>query len=55
MSMDKFAVDESNDQEQLEKKATQGCPKCGRPDVQRHGTTLICPTCGTEPFEQAPK
>lgn len=50
--MDKFGVDEGSNQEDLEKKAAQGCPKCGSNKVQRHGKILICPNCGTEPFEE---
>jgi Zn finger protein HypA/HybF involved in hydrogenase expression len=50
--MDKYGVDEgTEDQEILEKRSSQGCPKCGSTRVQRHGSTLICPNCGTEPFE----
>lgn len=49
--MDKYGVDEGADQESLEKRASQGCPKCGSQKVIRHGKTLICPNCGTEPFE----
>jgi len=49
--MDKFGVDEGVDQEALEKKAAQGCPKCGSDKVERHGSILICPNCGAEPWE----
>lgn len=48
--MEKFGVDEGVDQERLEKQAGQGCPKCGRTPT-RHGSLLICPGCGSEPFE----
>lgn len=48
--MEKLGVDEGIDQEELEKKATQGCPICGATPV-RHGNTLVCPTHGSEPFE----
>lgn len=49
--MEKFAVDEDlGDQEALEKKAAGGCPRCGA-TPQRHGRSLICPKCGSEPFE----
>jgi nucleoid DNA-binding protein len=50
--MDKYAVDETagHTSEELEKKAQAGCPLCGRtPD--RHGSTLLCPAHGSEPFE----
>lgn len=49
--MDKFGVDESTDQERLEKMASQGCPICGA-KVIRHGSVLMCPIHGTEPFER---
>lgn len=49
-AMDKYAVDEDVDQEDLEKKANDGCPECGR-KVEKHGRTLMCPVHGTEPFE----
>lgn len=48
--MSKFAVDEGTDQEALEKKASDGCPRCGKTPT-RHGKTLICESCGTEPWE----
>jgi hypothetical protein len=48
--MEKYGVDESTPQEELEKKAAQGCPECGATPT-RHGNTLICPTHGSEPFE----
>ena len=48
--MDKFGVDQSAD-ENLEKKAADGCPLCGaKPTV--HGRVLICPRHGSEPFER---
>lgn len=55
MSMDKFGVNEGVDQAQLEKTAAQGCPKCGSGKVQVHGTILMCPNCGSEPFENLEK
>lgn len=51
MSMDKYGVDESVDQNELEKVANNGCPICGKP-VTKHGKVLACPTHGTEPFEK---
>jgi len=48
--MDKFGVNEGVDQESLEKKAAGGCPICGA-KVQAYGNVLMCPTHGTEPFE----
>lgn len=48
--MEKYGVDESVDGEDLEKKASEGCPECGA-KVQRHGNVLVCPTHGTAPFE----
>ena len=52
--MEKYGVDEGQD-ETLEKKASQGCPKCGSTKVTLHGKTLICENCGTEPFEENKK
>ncbi len=50
--MDKFAVDETAGltSEALEKMANKGCPLCGK-TPERHGSVLICPTHGSEPFE----
>jgi ribosomal protein S27AE len=52
--LEKYAVDEKTVQEDLEKKAAQGCPKCGG-TVTRHGNVLICVNCGSEPFENEGK
>lgn len=52
--MEKLGVDESVDQEVLEKAASKGCPECGA-TCTRHGSTLVCPTHGTEPFEKKSK
>lgn len=53
--MEKLGVDEGQeDQEQLEKKANQGCPVCGK-KVERHGNVMACPVHGTEPFERGGK
>ena len=49
--MEKYGVDEGVDQENLEKKAAEGCPQCGA-ELTKQGSVLICPTHGTEPFEQ---
>jgi ribosomal protein S27AE len=48
--MEKYGVDEQVDQGLVEKQASEGCPKCGS-KVDRHGNTLVCANCGTEPFE----
>lgn len=48
--LEKYGVDEGTDQEALEKKAAEGCPLCGKTPT-RHGSTLVCPTHGSEPFE----
>jgi len=50
MTLEKYGVDESVDQEKLEKQAGEGCPECGQ-KLERHGKVLMCPTHGTEPFE----
>lgn len=50
--MEKYGVDEGTPQQDQEKQAAQGCPKCGG-KVVRHGNTLVCASrCGTEPFEK---
>ena len=51
--MDKYAVDETaglTSQEQ-EKRAAEGCPRCGRV-LEKHGSVVVCPECGSEPFEK---
>lgn len=52
-AMEKFGVDEGTDQEKLEKAAADGCPLCGKKPV-RHGSVLMCPEHGSEPFEKKP-
>lgn len=54
--MEKFGVDETTgvDQEQLEKQATEGCPICAK-ELTKHGSVLMCPEHGTEPFEHPQK
>jgi len=49
-TMEKYGVDENIDQENLEKKAAKGCPECGS-KLTKHGSILVCPKHGTEPFE----
>lgn len=50
--IEKYGVDESSNQDpkKMEKAASEGCPKCGQ-KVQRHGNVVLCPNCGSEPFE----
>ena len=52
--MEKYGVDETTPVrgEDLEKLAAKGCPSCGR-EVIRHGSVLMCPVHGTEPFERS--
>jgi hypothetical protein len=50
-AMEKYGVDERLKQEEMEKAAAEGCPICGRALVQ-HGSVLLCPKHGTEPFEK---
>lgn len=52
--MEKYGVDESVDAGLMEKAASEGCPECGA-KVKREGNLLICPRCGTAPFEKAKK
>ena len=49
--MEKLGVDEGVDQEKSEKAAAQGCPACGA-KVEKVGSLLVCPRCGTAPFER---
>ena len=49
--MEKYGVDEKIDIKKMEKIASNGCPKCGSPKVFKHGDILICPNCGSAPFE----
>lgn len=51
--IEKYGVDESTEQDskKMEKAAAEGCPRCGR-KVQLHGNVLLCPNCGSEPFEK---
>lgn len=48
--MEKYGVDESVNQEQLEKRAAKGCPECAS-KLEKHGSVLICPVHGSSPFE----
>jgi len=54
MAMDKYGVDEGIEQEKMEKAASEGCPECGR-ELVKHGSILLCPTHGSEPFEKKKK
>ncbi len=49
--IEKYGVDESVNEEDLEKKAAAGCPVCGR-KPERRGKLLFCPEHGSEPFEK---
>jgi nucleoid DNA-binding protein/predicted RNA-binding Zn-ribbon protein involved in translation (DUF1610 family) len=51
IQMDKLGVDETVDEQVMEKAAHEGCPNCGA-KVVWEGQVLICPNCGTEPFER---
>lgn len=52
-NMDKFGVDQGRDEDN-EKRASEGCPKCGKKLIEQ-GKVLLCPIHGSEPFEQEPK
>jgi hypothetical protein len=52
-NMDKFGVQEDVP-EDLEKKAAEGCPVCGKKPVV-HGNVLMCPDHGSEPWETKEK
>jgi uncharacterized Zn finger protein (UPF0148 family) len=47
--MDKYGVDESS--ADLAKLAAEGCPHCGEHKLEKHGSVIVCPKCGSEPFE----
>jgi len=49
--MEKYGVDETRNQEKLEKIAAGGCPRCGG-KIERHGQVLLCSSCGSQPFEE---
>ena len=49
--MDKLGVDQEQ-KSMREKTAAEGCPRCGSQNVQTHGKLLVCPNCGSEPFEK---
>ena len=51
--MEKYGVDEEN-QKTAEEKKPKRCPKCDA-EIEQHGSVLICPNCGTEPFEGTPE
>lgn len=50
--MNKFGVDQTSglDSRAMEKRAAEGCPTCGKALI-KHGSVLLCPTHGSEPFE----
>lgn len=49
--MDKYAVDEGTPHPQQKKASlAHSCPRCGA-EVTAHGNILICPSCGSDPFE----
>jgi ribosomal protein S27AE len=54
-TMDKYGVDEGV--ELVEKTAVdclaEQCPACGAA-CTRHGAVLLCPVCGSKPFEEVP-
>jgi uncharacterized Zn finger protein (UPF0148 family) len=52
MTLEKYGVDETT--ENHEKLAAADCPICGR-RLERHGTTILCPMHGSEPFEASRK
>ena len=46
--MDKLGVDETS--KDLSKVAAENCPECGA-KLEKHGSVVVCPKHGTEPFE----
>jgi nucleoid DNA-binding protein/ribosomal protein S27AE len=47
--MSKLGVDESS--QDLQKLAAKGCPVCGSNELEKHGSVVVCPNCGSAPFE----
>jgi len=54
--MSKYGVDQ-NQSQRMEKYASRGCPNCGtRADkLVKYGSVILCPNCGSEPFEKKGK
>lgn len=50
--IEKYGVDESRKQQDMDKAAAQGCPECGS-KLEKHGSVVMCPKHGTAPFEQS--
>ena len=56
----KYSVEETEDKTAeaalLRKPGAVQCPKCQKNvfPTERYGGLLVCPECGTEPFEQKP-
>ena len=44
----KLGVDETS--KDLNKEAAESCPECGA-KLEKHGSVVVCPKHGTEPFE----
>ena len=52
--MEKYGVDEELPGDKLGSE-NPTCPDCGAPLVDKNATgILICPNCGTKPFEKKP-
>jgi predicted RNA-binding Zn-ribbon protein involved in translation (DUF1610 family) len=51
--MEKYGVDEGEQQKTGEESKAPQCPDCGAAlrDTDQTGV-LVCPTCGTKPFEK---
>jgi rubrerythrin len=55
-AMNKYGVDEGTvavDKVAQESCLPEQCPACGA-TCTRHGAVLLCPTCGSKPFEENP-
>lgn len=52
-TMEKYGVDTGSGRN-MQKLGSNGCPQCGMPSskLKRHGNVVICPNCGSAPFEQ---
>ncbi len=52
IDMDKYGVDESSASGKKLASDVAYCPLCGA-ELKRHGSIVLCPTHGSEPFEHA--
>ncbi len=49
--MEKYGVEQEEEDETKTADEKTACPKCGQ-EVEKHGSVKICPKDGSEPFEK---